>query len=357
VNKDPFKEYIKESEPEKRDKGMKVMSKKSDAKQPEVIIYTTEDGSTKVDVTLEEDTVWLSLEQMAELFQRDKSTISRHIKNIYAEGELLRNATVANFATVQNEGDRQVERNIDYYNLDVVISVGYRVKSQRGVQFRIWASGIIKEYMKKGFALDDNRLKELGGGGYFKELLERIRDIRASEKVFYRQVLEIYATSVDYDPKAEISIRFFKKVQNKIHYAVHGETAAEVIYHRVDAEKEFMGLTIFTGNQPTLKEAKVAKNYLSEKELRAMGQIVSGYLDFAERQAEREQFMTMEDWSKHLDNILTMSGEQLLEGNGKISHEEAMEKVEGEYKKYKANTLSDAEQDYLKTIKLLGDLK
>jgi hypothetical protein len=243
----------------------------------------------------------------------------------------------------------------NFYNLDVIISVGYRVKSQRGVQFRIWASGIIKEYMRKGFALDDNRLKELGGGGYFKELLERIRDIRASEKVFYRQVLEIYATSIDYDPKAEISIRFFKKVQNKIHYAVHGETAAEVIYHRADAEKEFMGLTTFTGSQPTLKEAKVAKNYLNEKELRAMGQIVSGYLDFAERQAEREQFMTMEDWAKHLDNILTMSGEELLNGNGAISHEQAMEKAEQEYKKYKARTLSDVEQDYLETIKLLGN--
>jgi hypothetical protein len=244
----------------------------------------------------------------------------------------------------------------NFYNLDMVISVGYRVKSQRGVQFRIWASKIIKEYMRKGFVLDDNRLKELGGGGYFKELLDRIRDIRSSEKVFYRQVLEIYATSVDYDPNAEISIQFFKKVQNKIHYAVHGETAAEVIYHRADSEKEFMGLTSFIGNQPTLKEAKVAKNYLNEKELRAMGQIVSGYLDFAERQAEREQIMTMEDWSMHLDNILTMSGEQLLEGNGSVSHTQAMEKAENEYKKYKARTLSDVERDYLNSIKMLETL-
>ena len=213
-----------------------------------MIIYTTEDGLTKIETTFDEDTVWLSIDQMAELFQRDKSTISRHIKNIYSEGELVREGTVAFFATVQMEGDRQVAREICYYNLDVIISVGYRVKSKRGTQFRIWATNILKEYMCKGFALDDERLKNLGGGGYFKELLERIRDIRASEKVFYRQILEIYATSIDYDPKAQISILFFKKVQNKIHYAIHGQTAAEVIYTRADAEKEFMGLTTFAGN-------------------------------------------------------------------------------------------------------------
>ena len=322
----------------------------------ELIIYTTEDGTTKVDVTFDNDTVWLSLEQMASLFQRDKSTISRHIKKIFDEGELPRMATVVNFATVQTEGTRQVERMIEYYNLDVIISVGYRVKSQRGVQFRIWATNILKEYMKKGFAMDDERLKNLGGGGYFKELLERIRDIRASEKVFYRQVLEIYATSIDYDPKAEISIDFFKKVQNKIHYAISGETVSEVIYHRADAEKEFMGLTTFAGNQPTLREAKIAKNYLNEKELRSMGQLVSGYLDFAERQAEREQAMTMADWAKHLDGILTSTGEKLLIGAGAVSHENAMKKVEMEYKKYKAKTLSDVEQDYLESIKQLEDL-
>ena len=322
-----------------------------------MIIYTTEDGLVKIETTFNDETVWLSLDQMSSLFQRDKSTISRHIKNIYKEGELVREATVANFATVQNEGDRQVERNIEYYNLDVIISVGYRVKSKRGVQFRIWATNLIKEYMKKGFVLDDDRLKELGGGGYFKELLERIRDIRASEKVFYRQILEIYATSIDYDPTADVSIQFFKKVQNKIHYAIHGETAAEVIYHRVDAEKEFMGLTTFAGNQPTLREAKIAKNYLNEKELKAMGQLVSGYLDFAERQAQREQVMTMEDWVKHLDNILTVTGEQLLVGNGSISHQQAMEKAETEYKKYKARTLSDVERDYLDAIKELENLK
>lgn len=319
-----------------------------------IIIYTTEDGLSKIETTFDGDTVWLSIDQMAELFQRDKSTISRHIKNIYSEEELVQEATVAYFATVQNEGNRQVERSICYYNLDVIISVGYRVKSKRGTQFRIWATGILKEYMRKGFALDDERLKDLGGGGYFKELLERIRDIRASEKVFYRQVLEIYATSIDYDPKAEISIQFFQKVQNKIHYANHGQTAAEVIYTRADAEKEFMGITTFAGNQPTLREAVIAKNYLNEKELRAMGQLVSGYLDFAERQAEREQTMTMKDWAKHLDRILTMSGEQLLSGNGSVTHKQAVEKATGEYKKYKERTLSDVEQDYLNSIKILG---
>ena len=316
----------------------------------EMMIYTTEDGLTKIETTFDGDTVWLSVDQMAELFQRDKSTISRHVKNIFTEGELKREAVVANFATTAADGKTY---QVDYYNLDVIISVGYRVKSQRGVQFRIWATGILKEYMRKGFALDDERLKNLGGGGYFKELLERIRDIRASEKVFYRQVLEIYATSIDYDPKAEISIQFFKKVQNKIHYAIHGQTAAEVIYTRADAEKEFMGLTTFAGNQPTLKEAVVAKNYLNEKELRAMGQLVSGYLDFAERQAEREQAMTMQDWSEHLDRILTMSGEQLLIGNGSVIHKQAIDKATGEYRKYKARTLSEVERDYLDSIKLL----
>ena len=316
----------------------------------EMVIYTTADGLTKIETTFDGDTVWLSIDQMAELFQRDKSTISRHIKNIFLEGELQREAVVAKFATTASDGKIY---QVDYYNLDVIISVGYRVKSQRGVQFRIWATGILKEYMRKGFAMDDERLKNLGGGGYFKELLERIRDIRASEKVFYRQVLEIYATSIDYDPKAEISVQFFQKVQNKIHYAVHGQTAAEVIYTRADAEKEFMGLTTFAGSQPTLKEAVVAKNYLDEKELRAMGQLVSGYLDFAERQAERQQAMTMQDWSEHLDRILTMSGEKLLTGNGSISQKQAIDKAANEYKKYKARTLSGVERDYLDAIQLL----
>ncbi|MDO4446496.1 MAG: virulence RhuM family protein [Bacillota bacterium] len=315
-----------------------------------IIIYTTEDGLAKIETTFDEDTVWLSMDQMAELFQRDKSTISRHIKNVFTEGELQRDSVVANFATTAADGKIY---QVDYYNLDVIISVGYRVKSKRGTQFRIWATNILKEYMRKGFAMDDERLKNLGSGGYFKELLDRIRDIRASEKVFYRQILEIYATSIDYDPKAEISIQFFKKVQNKIHYAIHGQTAAEVIYNRADAEKEFMGLTSFVGKQPTLKEAVVAKNYLDEKELRAMGQLVSGYLDFAERQAERELAMTMQDWAEHLDRILTMSGEELLVGNGSISHKQAVDKATGEYRKYKERTFSEVEQDYLDSIKML----
>lgn len=315
----------------------------------DMIIYTTEDGLTKIETTFDGDTVWLSKAQMAELFQRDRSVISKHIKNIFEEGEL------------EKEGNVQIlhiansDKPVEFYNLDVIISVGYRVKSKRGTQFRIWATGVLKEYMRKGFALDDDRLKNLGGGGYFKELLDRIRDIRASEKVFYRQVLEIYATSIDYDPKAEISVEFFKKVQNKIHYAIHGQTAAEVIYARADAEKEFMGLTTFRGKQPTLKEVVIAKNYLAEKELRSMGQLVSGYLDFAERQAEREQPMTMKDWAEHLDRILTMSGEQLLQGNGSISHKQAVDKAADEYRKYKARTLSDVEEDYLNSIKLLGE--
>ena len=319
-----------------------------------IIIYTTEDGLVKIDTTFDSETVWLSIDQMAVLYQRDKSTISRHIKNVFEEGELMKDSVVAKFATTASDGKTY---QVEYYNLDVIISVGYRVKSKRGVQFRIWATNLIKEYMKKGFVLDDDRLKKLGGGGYFKELLERIRDIRASEKVFYRQVLEIYATSIDYDPAADISIQFFKKVQNKIHYAIHGETAAETIYHRADAEKEFMGLTTFSGNQPTLKETKTAKNYLNEKELKTMGQLVSGYLDFAERQAERQQSMTMEDWAKHLDNILSVTGEQLLTGNDTVSHKQAMDKAEEEYKKYKEKTLSEVEKDYLESIKLLEKIK
>ena len=315
-----------------------------------LIIYTTEDGLTKIEATFDEDTVWLSIDQMAELFQRDRSVIGKHVRNIFKEGELVKESVWAKFAYTAADGK---EYEVDFYNLDVIISVGYRVKSLRGTQFRIWATGVLKEFIRKGFALDDDRLKNLGGGGYFKELLERIRDIRASEKVFYRQVLEIYATSIDYDPKAEVSIQFFRKVQNKIHYAVHGQTAAEVIYARADAEKEFMGLTSFAGKQPTLKEAVTAKNYLSEKELHAMGQLVSGYLDFAERQAERQKPMTMRDWADHLDRILTMGGEQLLTGSGSVSHAQAVDKATQEYKKYKAKTFSEVETDYLNSIKFL----
>lgn len=316
----------------------------------EIIIYEDKDGLAKIDVKIEEDTLWLTQLQIAELFGVKKPAVSKHLTNIFKSGELDKNSVVSKIETTASDGK---DYDTYWYNLDAIIAVGYRVNSKRATAFRIWATNVLKEYMIKGFALDDNRLKELGGGGYFKELLERIRDIRASEKVFYRQVLEIYATSIDYDPSAEVSVQFFRKVQNKIHYAVHGETASEVIYHRADAEKEFMGLTTFKGSQPTLSEAKIAKNYLNEKELRAMGQIVSGYLDFAERQAEREIAMTMDDWAKHLDNILTMSGEQLLQGNGHISAKQAMEKAETEYKKYKARTLSDVEKDYLNSIKLL----
>ena len=315
------------------------------------IIFKTDDNKVEVDVRFRGETVWLTLDQMALLFERDKSTISRHIKNIFQEGELKREAVVAKFATTAADGKTY---RVDYYNLDVIISVGYRVKSLRGTQFRQWATKRINEYIRKGFTIDDDRLKELGGGGYFKELLERVRDIRASEKVFYRQILDIYATSIDYDPHADISIEFFKKVQNKIHYAVHGQTAAEVIYNRADAEKEFMGLTSFKGSRPHLQDAVIAKNYLNEKELRSLGQIVSGYLDFAERQAEREQIMTMADWSAHLDRILTMSGENLLIGAGSISHEQAMDKVKSEYKKYQARTLSDVEREYLDCIEELN---
>lgn len=319
----------------------------------EILIYQSDDGLTNIEVKVQDETVWLTQQQMADLFRTSRTNVVEHIKHIYDEGELDENSTCRKFRQVRKEGNREVAREMLFYNLDMIISLGYRVKSSIATNFRRWATERLKEYMIKGFTMDDNRLKELGGGGYFKELLERIRDIRASEKVFYRQVLEIYATSIDYDPKAEVSIQFFKKVQNKIHYAVSGETAAEVIYHRADAEKDFMGLMSFSGEQPTLKEAKIAKNYLDEKELRSMGQLVSGYLDFAERQAEREVPMTMEDWAKHLDGILTSTGENLLTGNGTVSHLQAMEKAKTEYKKYKAKTLSSVEKDYLESIKLL----
>ena len=316
----------------------------------EMIIYENSDGKTIIDVRFDEDTLWLTQMQMADLFGVQKAAISKHLKNIFESEELIENAVVSILETTAADGKNYPTK---YYNLDAVIAVGYRVNSKRATAFRIWATNILKDYIKKGFAMDDDRLKELGGGGYFKELLERIRDIRASEKVFYRQVLEIYATSIDYDPKAEVSVLFFKRVQNKIHYAVSGETAAEVIYHRADAEKDFMGLMSFSGEQPTLREAKIAKNYLDEKELRAMGQLVSGYLDFAERQAEREIPMTMEDWAKHLDAILTSTGENLLTGNGTVSHIQAMDKAQTEYKKYKARTISSVEEDYLYSIKML----
>lgn len=314
-----------------------------------MILFKTDDEQVSIDVLFAEETVWLTIDLMSQLFDKSRSTINEHILNIFKEGELkeedvMRKIGISDFST----------KPTNYYNLDVIISVGYRVKSLRGTQFRQWATKRLNEYIRKGFTLDDERLKNLGGSGYWKELLERIRDIRSSEKVFYRQVLDIYATSVDYDPKSDTSVEFFKRVQNKIHYAVHGQTAAEVIFSRADAEQVFMGLKSFEGNRPHLKDAVVAKNYLDEKELRAMGQIVSGYLDFAERQAEKEIPMTMKDWAQHLDRILTSTGEQLLEGNGSVSHEKAIEKATNEYKKYQQKTLSEVEMAFLESVETLN---
>jgi hypothetical protein len=314
------------------------------------IIFKTADESVSVDVRLEDETIWLTQDQIAALFGVERPGITQHIKNIFTEGELDEYSVSKKFLRTAADG-----KNYDtkHYNLDMIISLGYRINSKIATQFRIWATQRLNEYIRKGFTMDDERLKNLGGGGYWKELLQRIRDIRSSEKVFYRQVLDIYATSIDYDPKADVSIEFFKKVQNKIHFAVHGQTAAEVIFSRADAEKEFMGLMTFSGSQPHLKDVVVAKNYLNEKELRALGQIVSGYLDFAERQAEREETMTMNDWATHLDRILTMSGEQLLHHAGSISHDQAIEKATIEYKKYQQKTLSEAEKNYLESLKAI----
>ena len=317
----------------------------------EIIIYQTQDGNTKLDVRLEDETVWLSLDQMSKLFDRDKSTISRHIKNIYDEGELEKKSTVAKNATVQIEGDRIVERNIDYYNLDVIISVGYRVKSLQGTKFRIWATERLKEYLIKGFTLDDERLKGHGGGAYWKELLDRIRDIRSSEKVLYRQVLDLYATSVDYDPKSQESIKFFKIIQNKLHYATHGHTAAEVIYSRANHEEPFMGLTTFSGEIPVLKDVKVAKNYLTENELKILNNLVSGYFDLAEINALEHKPMYMSDHINQLDRILSSGDRKLLDGPGSISNKQAIEKATKEYRQYQANTLSPVEKEYLESLK------
>ena len=315
-----------------------------------IIMYTTEDGLTKIETTFEDDTVWLSLDQMAELFQRDKSTISRHIKKIFEERELQRNSVVANFATTAADGKIY---NVDYYNLDVIISVGYRVKSHRGTQFRIWAMGILKEYMKKGFALDDERLKRLGGGNYFDELLARIRDIRSSEKVFWRKVLEIYATSIDYDPHAEASVQFFKQVQNKMHWAAHKHTAAEVIYQRADAEKENMGLTSWSGDTIHRSDVEVAKNYLSEAELDALNKIVTAYLDIAEVHALNQEPMYMKDWLETIDDYLKMTRRDILTTSGHVSHKQAIDKAHAEYDTYKhrlEDSLSPVERDFIKNI-------
>ncbi|WP_347559830.1 virulence RhuM family protein [Clostridium sp. AM58-1XD] len=313
-------------------------------------MYTTEDGVTKVEVTFDNDTVWLSLDQIADLFQRNKSTISRHIKNIFLEGELSRNSVVANFATTGSDGKRY---HVDFYNLDVIISVGYRVKSLRGTQFRIWATNILKEYMKKGFALDDERLKNLGGGNYFDELLARIRNIRSSEKVFWRKVLEIYATSIDYNPKAESSVQFFKQVQNKMHWAAHKYTAAEVIYQRADADKDNMGLTTWSGKRINRSDVEVAKNYLDEKELDALNKIVTAYLDIAEVHALNQEPMYMKDWLETIDDYLRMTRRDILTTKGKVTHQQALEKAHLEYEKYKRNQeyiLSPVECHFLESI-------
>ena len=316
----------------------------------ELIIYESNDGKIKLDVNLENETVWLSLEQMSKLFNRDKSVISRHIKNIFIEGELEERATVANFATIQSEGKRNVNRDIVYYNLDVVISVGYRVKSLEGVHFRKWATERLKEYIIKGYTMDDERLKNLGGGNYFSELLKRIKDIRSSEKVLYRQVLDLYATSIDYNPKAQETIKFFKIVQNKFHYAVHGQTASEVIYNRADSSKPFMGLTNFKGELPNINDIDIAKNYLTHEELTMLNNLVSGYFDFAEFQAMKHKAMRMKDYLKQLDGILSTLEVKILDDSGSVSHKEAINKAKNEYKQYQLKEMTPIEKEYLKSI-------
>ena len=317
----------------------------------DIIIYNTEDGKAKINLQYGDGTVWLSQLEIAELFQTTKQNVSKHVKAIYLEGELEERATVNYKLTVQKEGNRKISRQLAYYNLDMILAIGYRVRSIRGAQFRNYASNVLKEYLIKGFAMDDERLKNLGGGNYFKELLDRIRDIRSSEKVFYRQVLDLFATSIDYDAKNEEAKKFFATVQNKMHFAIHHHTASELIYTRVDSDKDFMGLSTFIGELPTLEEAKVAKNYLSAEELKSLNALVSGYLDFAERQAQREVKMTMKDWREHVDRILSATGEDLLIGNGRVSREMMVDKVNQEYKKYSAKTLSQVERDYLAEIK------
>ncbi len=317
----------------------------------DIIIYQSDDGLTKIDVKIQKETVWLSQQQMAELFGTTKQNISLHIKNIFEEKELEEFSTVKDFLTVQSEGNREVERIVKYYNLDMIISLGYRIKSKIATNFRKWATERLKEYMIKGFTMDDERLKGNGGGSYWKELLVRIKDIRSSEKVLYRQVLDLYATAVDYNPRDEKSIQFFKIVQNKLHYATHGHTASEVIYERADSEKPFMGLTTFKGDIPVLSDVVIAKNYLDEEELKILNNLVSGYFDFAEIQAIRHKPMYMEDYIKQLDMILSSTGEKLLTGAGTISHNKAIKKAKAEYKKYQVKTISPVEKEYLNAIK------
>lgn len=317
----------------------------------DIVIYTADDGNTKIDVNIIDETVWLSQQQMAELFKTSRTNIVEHIGNIYDEGELDKNSTCRDFRQVRKEGNRNVSRDIPFYNLDMIISLGYRIKSKIATDFRKWATERLKEYIIKGFTMDDERLKNLGGGSYWKELLERIRDIRSSEKVVYRQVLDLYATSIDYNPKSRESIAFFKMVQNKLHYAVHGQTAAELIYKRADSEKEFMGLTTFFGDFPTKKDIGVAKNYLTEDELKILNRLVSGYFEIAEMQAMKHKPMYMSDYVETLDNILKSTGEDVLKDAGKISHKQAMEKALFEYRKYQSENLSPVEKDYLAEIK------
>ena len=326
----------------------------------EIVLFQTEDGRVRIETRFAGETAWLSLNQMAELFQRDKSVISKHIKNAFDEGELCPESTVAKFATVQTEGSRTVSRDIEFYNLDVIISVGYRVKSHRGTQFRIWATQRLREYIIKGFALDDERLKRGGGGNYFEELLARIRDIRSSEKIFWRKVLDIYATSIDYDPGAEASQRFFATVQNKMHWAAHGQTAAEVIHARADAARPNVGMTNWLGDRPSRSEAVVAKNYLTPEELNALNLIVTVYLEFAELQALNRKPMYMREWIAKLDDFLKMSGREILMHAGKISHEDAVKKAELEFERYRAlhaNEPSQVEKDFEEAVKNLPALK
>lgn len=313
----------------------------------EIILYTTDDGLTKINVQLEEETVWLSQDQIASLFNKAKSTISEHIKHIFEEGELEEKSVVRNFRTTAADGKNYV---VNHYNLDVIISVGYRVKSVQGTRFRQWATQRLKEYIVKGFTMDDERLKNLGGGNYWKELLNRIRDIRSSEKVMYRQVLDLYATATDYDPKSDESLAFFKMVQNKLHFAAHGNTASEVIYLRVDSNKPFAGLTNFKADEPTKAEAMIAKNFLEEKELKVLNNLVAAYFDLAELSAIEEREMRMADFVAELDNILKSAGRKVLDNAGTISHAQAKQKAEAEYTKYKAKTLSAVEKNYLETI-------
>ena len=320
-----------------------------------IIIYQLDDGKTKIDVKLEDETVWLSQQQMADLYDTTKQNISSHIKNIFDEEELSENSTVKEFLTVQKEGNRNVERKVKYYNLDMIISLGYRIKSKVATNFRKWATERLKEYMIKGFTMDDERLKGNGGGNYWKELLARIKDIRSSEKVLYRQVLDLYATSVDYNPKDSKSIEFFKIVQNKLHYAAHGHTAPEVIYERADSDKLFMGLTTFKGDLPIMSDVIIAKNYLIEEELKILNNLVSGYFDFAEIQAIKHNPMHMTDYIKQLDIILSSTGEKVLKNKGTVSHNEAINKAKVEYKKYQVKTLSPVEKEYLETLKAISN--